>query len=170
MNRTLRPLFLAAILSVSITFMFWHGRSALAAPAADPAALVKVDQDFDAATAKLGQAGFASFISDDMTTIRENTDIVRGKPGFLEGWKKILTTPGVHLRWQPQLARISDDGTLGFTVGTYQTTSQENGTPRQEGSGKYVTIWRKQPDGSWKVIFDSGVHDDVPAAKQGTVN
>ncbi len=127
--------------------------------------LLEADRAFDGATAARGEAGFASFLSDDMTTIRADQPIVRGKDAFLEGWKSLLTTPGLSLRWQPQLARISEDGTLGFTVGTYTTTRNENGAARVVGTGKYVTIWRKQPDGTWKVIFDSGVSDTPPASR-----
>jgi ketosteroid isomerase-like protein len=135
-----------------------------ASSAADPAVLVKADQDFDAATAARGQEGFSSFIASDMTTIQPDEAIVRGKEGFVEGWKAVFSTPGLAVRWQPQLARISDDATLGFTVGNYTTTRTENGSARTVGSGKYVTIWRKQADGSWRVTFDSGVHDTPPAS------
>ena len=33
-----------------------------------------------------------------------------------------------------------------------------------KGSGKYLTVWRLQKDGSWKVEFDTGVPDTPPAS------
>lgn len=150
-----------------LVFAGARGSVRAGASAAAEAVLLEADRAFDAATAARGEAGFASFLSDDMTTIRADQPIVRGKGAFLEGWKSVFTTPGLSLRWQPQLARISDDGTMGFTVGTYTTTRSENGEARVVGSGKYVTIWRKQSDGTWKVIFDSGVPDTPPAAPKG---
>lgn len=62
------------------------------------------------------------------------------------------------------MGRISEDGTLGFTVGHYMGTQTENGSAQAVASGKYVTIWAKQADGSWKVVFDSGVGDTKPSA------
>lgn len=160
----IRAVFLAmAILAATAAFVISDHRCA-SASGADPSALMKADQEFDAATAARGIEGFASFIADDMTTIQPNEPIVRGKEGFVSGWKAILATPGLSLRWKPKLARISDDGTLGFTVGAYTTTKTENGSSRMIGSMKYVTIWRKQADATWKVTFDPGAHDTSPAA------
>jgi ketosteroid isomerase-like protein len=166
-NKTYRTVFLALALGVSMAAILWQSRATVAAsPASDASVLTKADQAFDAATAARGQEGFASFIADDMTTVRENQDVVRGKAQFVDGWKGLFTTPGLSVRWQPQLGRISDDRTMGFTVGTYQTLRKQEGegSARMVGSGKYVTIWRKQPDGSWKVVFDSGVKDTPPAS------
>lgn len=153
------------LLIAACVLVFAGVRASVAAGsgAASEAVLLEADRAFDAATAARGEAGLASFLSDDMTTIRADQPIVRGKDAFVAGWKPIFTTPGLALRWQPQLARISDDGTLGFTVGASTTTMTEQGVSRVVGSSKYVTIWRKQPDGSWKVIFDSGVRDTPPA-------
>lgn len=46
-------------------------------------------------------------------------------------------------------------GALGFTVGTTRPTPADT-APRR---GAYVTIWRRQDDGTWSVLFDTG--DDV---------
>ncbi len=136
-----------------------------AAPAAaDPAVLLQADEAFDAARAERGLEGFASFIAGDVTTIRPNQPIVRGKESFLAGWKEAYGVPGLSVRWKPEVARISDDGTLGFTLGSYHATQTDNGVTKSVGTGKYATIWRRQSDGSWKVVFDTGVKDAPPAA------
>ena len=155
----------AGMLVIAAVGAGWKGRGMLspcgARYYADAAVLLKADREFDAATAARGEAGFSSFIAEDMTSIRANAPIVRGKAEFVGGWSGVFATPGLAVRWAPELARISDDGTLGFTVGTYTTTKTENGAAKQVGSGKYVTIWRKQADGAWKVTFDSGAADTV---------
>lgn len=64
----------------------------------------------------------------------------------------------MSIRWQPLDAAISSSGDLGYTIGAYEIVrSGENAGVVT--TGKYVTIWKKQADGSWKVIFDSGVPD-----------
>jgi ketosteroid isomerase-like protein len=126
--------------------------------------LVEVDRAFSEATASKGIEGFAPFIAEDMTSIVPDQPIAQGKETFVERYKTFLSTPGFAFRWTPDLGRISEDGTLGFTVGHYRATKTENGSAQTVGSGKYVTIWAKQADGSWKVVFDSGVRDTKPPA------
>lgn len=128
--------------------------------AAGPAVLIQADEAFDRARAERGAEGFASFLAEDIVTIRPNQPIVRGKKDFLAGWNY---SAEMSVRWKPELARISGDGTLGFTTGSYKATLAENGAAKVVGTGKYITIWARQADGSWNVVFDSGVRDAAPA-------
>lgn len=52
------------------------------------------------------------------------------------------------LEWWPNFAGISRSGDLGFTTGGVSV----NG----ERAGHYFTVWRRQPDGSWKWVYDGG--------------
>lgn len=56
------------------------------------------------------------------------------------------------LTWTPVASRMGAAGTLGFTVGTFAIVRDK----AVVGRGSYVTVWRKQPDGSWKVQSDAG--------------
>ena len=61
-----------------------------------------------------------------------------------------------HLTWRPVGADISASGDLGYTYGTFEFRSKDkNGKPTVE-HGKYTSIWKKQNDGSWKVVLDMG--------------
>jgi ketosteroid isomerase-like protein len=52
-------------------------------------------------------------------------------------------------------------------VGSYTVTRTDEKGASIAGTGKYLTLWRLQSDGSWKVEFDTGVPDTDPAtAKQ----
>lgn len=152
-----------AILGVAILLVGReHGQ--VSGTGKDARVLVEIDRAFSEATATKGIEGFASFIAEDMTSIVADQPIAQGKGAFVERYRAFLSTPGFAFRWTPDLGRISEDGTLGFTVGHYAATQTENGSARAAGSGKYVTIWAEQADGSWKVVFDSGVHDTKPPA------
>jgi hypothetical protein len=66
--------------------------------------------------------------------------------------------PGFKLEWEPLFADASDDGTLGYTWGYFKMTA-----PPRDGKGETrtvlgltMTIWKRQPDGSWKWVFDGG--------------
>ncbi|MEA2327334.1 MAG: hypothetical protein QOE68_2293 [Thermoanaerobaculia bacterium] len=61
---------------------------------------------------------------------------------------------GFTLSWEPARAEISRGGKLGYTWGRYQAVV--SGKTRE---GTYMTVWEKQPDGTWKVLFDTGDPD-----------
>lgn len=66
------------------------------------------------------------------------------------------------LYWWPEFAGIARSGDLGFTTGPYVAGSDVV-------RGHYFTVWRRQPDGSWKWIYDGGppVRDETPFARDG---
>jgi ketosteroid isomerase-like protein len=57
---------------------------------------------------------------------------------------------------------VAASGDLGVTSGPYQITMMDNGK-KVDDKGKYVTVWKKQADGSWKVVRDI-FNSDMPAA------
>jgi hypothetical protein len=65
--------------------------------------------------------------------------------------------PGFKLEWEPLFADVSDDGTLGYTWGYAKYTSPgKDGAAPKITLGLTLTIWKRQPDGSWKWVFDGG--------------
>ena len=62
---------------------------------------------------------------------------------------------GVYeLLWQPMRSFGAGSGGLAFTVG-HSVTRRVDGTGT-EAHGKFLTIWRENPDGTWSYIFDLG--------------
>ncbi|MBI3670926.1 MAG: DUF4440 domain-containing protein [Acidobacteria bacterium] len=129
---------------------------------ADIDALMKTDQAFSEATATRGLEGFRSFLAEDVATLRPDKPIITGQDAVAEVWRSLLASPTLAIRWQPLRAAISSGGDLGYTIGSFEITRSDEQGKRVAGTGKYVTIWRKQPDGSWRVVFDSGVPDTPP--------
>ena len=62
-----------------------------------------------------------------------------------------LSDTAYTLSWQPMKAEISKSGDLGFTYGVYTLSIKDS-----VYKGTYVSIWKKQNDGSWKFVLDSG--------------
>jgi ketosteroid isomerase-like protein len=129
----------------------------------DPEQLKQADLAFARATAERGLEGFSSFLSEDVMSIRPNTPVVEGSKALAGRWAPMLNDPATSITWQPLEAVISDDGDMGFTVGSYEVAKSGPQGRSVAGTGKYITIWKKQPDGAWKVVFDSGVQDAPPA-------
>jgi len=130
----------------------------------DPEQLKQADLAFARATAERRLEGFSSFLAEDVMSIRPNTPVVQGRKALADRWATMLNDPATSITWQPLEAVISDAGDMGFTVGSYEVAKSGPQGRSVAGTGKYITIWKKQPDGSWKVAYDSGVQD-TPAPK-----
>ena len=52
----------------------------------------------------------------------------------------------------PSTADVGGD--LGYTIGTYHMEFQDPEGDLLAIDGKYMTVWKKQPDGTWKVAVD----------------
>jgi len=129
----------------------------------DEAALMRTDRDFErATTAARGAAGFASFFAEDAVIMREKP--VVGPKAIEESEREFFSTPGNRLEWKPTGAESEHD--LGCTLGRYQRTRVDEKGGKTIGHGTYITAWRRQPDKSWKVIFDGGMPDPPPAGKK----
>lgn len=65
------------------------------------------------------------------------------------------------LTWEPAYADVSSSGDLGYTWGRYTLTFQSvvKGKPPTVRMGTYVTVWKRQADGTWKFVLDGGVPD-----------
>lgn len=100
------------------------------------------------------RTAFLSFLADDAISF---------EPGPTNA-KKLLSTRleiSVSIKWTPLLVGVSRSCDLGYTTGPSEWRKhQEDEKPF--GYGQYVTIWRKQKDGEWKVVIDLG--GQVPGA------
>jgi ketosteroid isomerase-like protein len=64
------------------------------------------------------------------------------------------------LDWQPILADVSAAGDLGYTTGPYRRT--DSAKPGEVRHGYFFSVWRLQPDGTWKVMLDIGIRTPSP--------
>ena len=76
------------------------------------------------------------------------------------------------LIWEPSFASISSAGDLGYTTGPWEFRPPGDSTgasppPDQITYGHFISVWRKQSDGVWKVAVDIGVVHDRPARGLG---
>ena len=73
--------------------------------------------------------------------------------------------PNVQLVWSPIKVDVSADGTLGYTWGRYDFTSKSKDGKVETSTGIYLTLWKRQADGSWKFVYDGAPQlPDDPAA------
>lgn len=88
------------------------------------------------------------------------------QPGPLKGkevYADVPNVPGV-LTWGPVWADISDTGDLGYTTGPYEY--RENGADTPVNTyGHYMSVWKRQADGTLRVLLDIGISHDKPDPK-----
>ena len=117
--------------------------------------LLEADRAFSAAVAEGGADAWAAWFAADGAMVQEGVGEVRGRATIRE-FMAALDDPGVSLQWEPDRADIARSGDLGWTTGHYVSASvAADGTPRR-AEGIYVSIWRRQADGGWKVVMDLG--------------
>jgi ketosteroid isomerase-like protein len=127
-------------------------------------ALMDADAHFARDTAQRGVEGWVSWFAED-GTMYPPSEPIRGRQAIREAMDGLYdprTGKGdLRLTWQPDRAEASQSGELGWTTGTSLAVG-----PRGERHGRYITIWRKQADGTWKVSADLGNQGPLAPAAQ----
>lgn len=120
-----------------------------------PEVLMEADRAFAADVARGGTEAWVSWFAEDGAQIQTGQGEIRGRDAIRQLMAG-LDDPNFSLSWEPRRADIAESGDLGWTTGDYVSRGVgADGKPRQT-RGRYVTIWRMQPDGSWKVVMDLG--------------
>ena len=128
---------------------------AMAAFAARENVLLEADKNFAKAAAARGAEGFLSFFADDAAILPKNGPPITGKEKLAAAFRETWAQPGYSLQWTPLKAEMARSGDIGYTYGSYERKRNVDGKAVAE-TGKYVTVWRRQRDGKWKVIVDMG--------------
>jgi ketosteroid isomerase-like protein len=132
--------------------------AARAAPqTADPAPVIAAERAFAARAAQIGVApSFLEFMTDEAIVFSPDPLLARAVYGARPA-PKPPKDGGTLLNWWPNFAGVARSGDLGFTTGPATVNGRKPGI-------FYFTVWTRQPDGSWKWIYDGGVEADGSAA------
>ena len=95
---------------------------------------------------------FLTLFADGAIFMPADAPLARGN-SIRSTWEALISMPGFNLGWQATSAQVAGAGDMGYTVGTYELTMAQDGD-LMVTVGKYVTVWNKQADGSWKVQVD----------------
>ncbi len=131
--------------------------------AAARSALLAADRAFAAETARRGADGWTSYFTPDARQFHVRGVSV-GMREIREAAARAFADTNARLVWHPVYAEVGRSADLGYTVGRWESRSLgADGKWATAGTGNYVTIWRRQPDGSWKAAVDIGNQDAPPA-------
>jgi len=108
-----------------------------------------------------GGAGFASWFAPDGILLGNGAAPLIGQVAIARSTTWLPRD--YQLTWTPTDAVMGPSGDIGYTWSHYEGHSKDaNGNPVTI-AGRFITIWRKEPDGSWKVALDAGANEPAEA-------
>jgi ketosteroid isomerase-like protein len=112
------------------------------------------DLELAKAVADRSLQSFLALVDDDAMFFGK--DVSRGRDAVSKAWLPLFTDRSLFLKWRPTQVEVSSSGDLGYSIGDYERMSKDaQGNPATV-TGNYVSIWRRKPDGKWKIVLDIG--------------
>ncbi|HEX8279922.1 MAG TPA: nuclear transport factor 2 family protein [Chthoniobacterales bacterium] len=106
------------------------------------------------------RAAFLAYLADDAILFQP------GPVNAKESWTK-RPAEGISLKWRPLFAAMSRSADLGYTTGPAEWRRNKD-DEKPFGYGQFLSMWRKQKDGAWKVVVDIGSEVPGPAKTEET--
>jgi len=115
------------------------------------AQIIQTELDFAKMADEAGVAAAFYEFSADSAVIGRGGKIIKGREAIREYYEKNLA-PGTRLQWAPDFADVSGD--IGYTWGKYTHLVPDSTGKMTESHGVFHTVWKRQPDGSWRFVWD----------------
>jgi ketosteroid isomerase-like protein len=130
-----------------------------------PAARVlrEIDAQWSNAAAAKDLQQTIAYYSDDAIVLPPNAASATTRDAIRKLWKGLLASPGLVIAWNPARVEISDSGEMAYISGTYELTMNDAAGKPIHDRGKYLEVWKKQPDGNWKCSADMWNSDLAPS-------
>ena len=124
-------------------------------PATDAEAAIRAAEPGFIRAFNAGDAdAVARYYSDDAVFLAPNAPIAKGMSGVRDAFRAFLTSMHPTLSFTPD--RIVQSGDMAYEYGHYTTQSSAG-----NDMGNYMTVWRRMPNGDWKIVADS-VNSSMP--------
>ena len=110
-----------------------------------------------------------AYYSDDAIVLPPNTASATTREAIRNAWKDMLTSPGFAITWKPIRVELGKSADLAWVSGTYEVTMNDpTGKPIHD-RGKYLEVWKRQPDGNWRCgadMWNSDLTVSVPSTAE----
>ena len=127
----------------------------------DQALLFDLEAKFAKATAEGGGKAFATWFDEDGVSMGNGQAPVHGREAIAR--QATWLAKDYQLLWRPTEAVMSPQGDMGYTWGHYEGRSKDPDGNTKVTTGRYLSIWRKETDGSWKVLLDASSEEPAGA-------
>lgn len=92
-------------------------------------------------------AAFVSFLAEE--TVFFGKAPLRGKKAVADGWKAFYEGAKAPFSWEPDAVEVLDSGRLALSSGPVHD-------PDGKRVGTFNSVWRREADGQWRIVFDKG--------------
>lgn len=127
-------------------------------PPVDRAAIAQTLTELDAAWSAAAGArnvdSVASFYAQDAVAYPPGAPVAVGFAAAKAVWAGYLSDSTFTISWTTTSAGSAASGDLGYTAGTYTDSYRGPDGNVVNETGKYLCLWQKQADGSWKAVHD----------------
>jgi uncharacterized protein (TIGR02246 family) len=93
-------------------------------------------------------AAFRRYVAEDCVFFSGNMPL-RGRDAVLAAWKAFFEGPSAPFSWEPDQVEILESGELALSTGLVKN-------PQGAVTARFNSIWQRQADGRWLVVFDKG--------------
>ncbi|MCM3881341.1 MAG: nuclear transport factor 2 family protein [Vicinamibacterales bacterium] len=116
-----------------------------------PQRVADAERSFAATMATRDAKAFAAHISEEAIFMgaADAPRVLRGRAAIVEGWRQYFDGPAAPFSWEPDIVEVTDSGSMALTSGPVHD-------PAGKLVGRFNSIWRLEPDGRWRVLFDRG--------------
>jgi ketosteroid isomerase-like protein len=121
---------------------------------ADLKALMNTSRAWSKSVATGDVDKIVSYWTDDALVMMPGEPVRRGKAEIVPYVRQSLNTPGFSISWEPEQGAISKSGDIGYLVERDRITFPDGHGGLVRRTSRGVTVWRKQPDGTWKNAVD----------------
>ena len=135
--------------------------SSSSSPSEKQAVLSRLSNFFVISTPKWAKAAAAkdveqtiAYYSNDAIVFPPNATSAATKEAIRNGWKEMFASPGFVITWQPTRVQVGKSGEMAWVSGAYELTMNDASGKPINDRGKYLEVWEKQTDGSWKCAAD----------------
>jgi len=87
----------------------------------------------------------------DTGAVIDRGELIKGKDA-IKAYYESGFAPGTKLEWAPDFADVS--GTIGYTYGKFTFSATDSTGNTKELKGYFHTVWKRQPDGTWRFVWD----------------
>ena len=119
------------------------------------------DRALQSAVSERALDRIASFYAEDAKLMPAAKRSIDGKPAIRAEWAEILAIPNFSNKSELKGVEVSDSSDIAYTHGSYLATLRGEDGNITEEPGKYLTVWRRQRDGSWKITIET-YNTDIP--------
>jgi ketosteroid isomerase-like protein len=121
---------------------------------AEGAALMQLSREWSALVSTAPVDEWIDFWAEDAVLMPPGSPPLRGKAAIREYVEAAVQIPGFQISWEPESVLVSRSGDLAYMVERNVTVVDDELGHPVTTHGKGVTVWRKDPDGSWRNVVD----------------